>query len=136
VECRAVRDLKRARWEKLVWNIPFNGICALTGQPVESLLRHDGCRTLVHDIMVEVIRAGNAQGLREEMPESFAGQMITFTETMGPYRPSMLIDREEGRPLETDAILAKPLAAGKERGVAMPKTAMLLTLLETAVEAG
>ncbi len=136
VECQVVRDLKRARWEKLVWNIPFNGICALTGQPVDILLGHDGCRSLVHDIMIEVIRAGNAQGLREDIPESFAGQMISFTEPMGPYRPSMLIDREEGRLLELDAILAKPLAAGREQGIDMPKTAMLLALLETAVENG
>ncbi len=136
VDCRAVNDLRRARWEKLVWNIPFNGICALTGQPVDALLHRDNCKALVRDIMVEVIRAANAQGLREEMPESFAGEMIAFTETMGPYRPSMLIDREEGRPLELDAILAKPLAAGRERGVVMANTALLYTLLATAVEFG
>jgi 2-dehydropantoate 2-reductase len=136
VECLAVHDLKKARWEKLVWNIPFNGLCALTGRAVDILLRNGDCQTLVHDIMIEVIRAGNAQELSEETPDSFAGQMIALTETMGPYRPSMLIDREEGRPLELDAIMAKPLARGRERGVAMPKTAMLYTLLATAVEAG
>ncbi|HMN03991.1 MAG TPA: 2-dehydropantoate 2-reductase, partial [Geobacter anodireducens] len=55
VECRATGDLKRARWEKLVWNIPFNGLCALLQQPVNLLLARDASRTLVREIMHEVI---------------------------------------------------------------------------------
>jgi 2-dehydropantoate 2-reductase len=62
--------------------------------------------------------------------KKFADSMMEFTDNMGEYRPSMQIDREEGRELEIGAIFRMPLKLGAERGVAMPRTGMLATLLE------
>jgi 2-dehydropantoate 2-reductase len=129
IDCRAVADLRRARWEKLVWNIPFNGLSALMLRPVDRLVRHPKTRALSRDIMLEVISAANAQGLSSTLPASFAEEMLVFTDAMGSYRPSMLIDREEGRPLELEAIFGRPLAAGAAQGAAMPKTEALSALL-------
>jgi len=132
VECRATDDLKRARWEKLVWNIPFNGLCALLQQPVNQLLTHNACRRLVRDLMVEVIAAANVQGLSRPIAASYADSMLEFTDAMGEYQPSMQIDRQEGRPLEIASIFGMPLAYGQNQGVAMPKVEMLATLLAQA----
>lgn len=132
VDCQATDNLKRARWEKLVWNIPFNGLCALLRQPVNLLLARDAGRNLVREIMLEVIAAANAQGLARPIPEAYADDMLEFTDSMGEYRPSMQIDREEGRPLEIAAILRTPLTYGTRQGIAMPRVAMLATLLEQA----
>ena len=132
VECRATEDLRRARWEKLVWNIPFNGLCALLQQPVNLLLAQDTCRKLVRDLMVEVILAANAQGLAQPIPEGYADSMLEFTDNMGEYRPSMQIDREEGRQLELSSIFGVPLAYGRRRHVEMPRVEMLAILLAQA----
>lgn len=132
VECRTSNDLKRARWEKLVWNIPFNGLCALLHQSVDRLLTVAACRELVRGLMLEVITAANAQGLTKPIPDSYADNMLEFTDNMGVYKPSMQIDREEGRQLEIEAIFRKPLSYGLRQGVAMPQVAMLATLLEQA----
>ncbi|HEY6872380.1 MAG TPA: putative 2-dehydropantoate 2-reductase [Geobacteraceae bacterium] len=132
VDCRATDDLARARWEKLVWNIPFNGLCALLQQPVNTLLAQDACRKLVRDIMLEVIAAANTQGLDKPIAEGFADGMLEFSDNMGEYRPSMQIDREEGRQLEIASIFGTPLAYGRRRGIAMPRVEMLATLLEQA----
>ena len=132
VDCRATDDLKRSRWEKLVWNIPFNGLCALLQQPVNMLLAQDACRKLVREIMLEVIASANAQGLDRPIAEGYADSMLEFTDNMGEYKPSMLIDREEGRQLEIAAILGAPLAYGRRQGVGMPRVEMLATLLEQA----
>ena len=130
VDCRATADLKRARWEKLVWNIPFNGLCALLLQTVDRLLTVPASRRLVREIMLEVIRAANAQDLSRPIPDGYADTMLEFTDNMGGYRPSMQIDREEGRPLEVAAIFRTPLDYGASRGIAMPRVEMLATLLE------
>jgi 2-dehydropantoate 2-reductase len=130
VDCKTTADLKRARWEKLVWNIPFNGLSALLQQSVDRLLAVPATRKLVREIMLEVIRAGNAQGLGSEIPDKFADRMLEFTDNMGIYKPSMQIDREEGRELEIGAIFRAPLKFGAEKGVAIPRTEMLATLLE------
>ncbi len=130
VDCKAVPDLKRARWEKLVWNIPFNGLCALMMKPVDELLSLAATRKLIIDMMGEVIVGGNAQGLMKDMPETLAEKMVIFSENLGAYKPSMMIDRIEGRSLELDAIFGVPLEAAASRGVAMPRVEELHALLQ------
>jgi 2-dehydropantoate 2-reductase len=132
VDCRTTDDLKRSRWEKLVWNIPFNGLCALLQQSVNMLLAQDACRRLVREIMLEVIAAANAQGLDRPIDEGYADSMLEFSDNMCEYRPSMQIDREEGRQLEIAAIFGAPLAYGRRQGIEMPRVEMLATLLEQA----
>jgi len=130
VPCEAVSDLRRARWDKLVWNIPFNGLSALLGKDVTELLAHPPTRQLVAEIMREVIAGANAQPLEEPIAcEEFVARMIHFTDRMDHYRPSMMIDREEGRPLELEAIYAIPLQQAAAAGVQMPRIAMLHSLL-------
>jgi 2-dehydropantoate 2-reductase len=133
IDCRTTDDLNKVRWEKLVWNIPFNGLCALLLQTVDHLLGVESTRILVREIMIEVISAANAQGLISPIQESFADDMLEITANMGSYMPSMQIDREQGRQLETEAIFRVPLKYGRKQGVAMPKVEMLVTLLEQAV---
>lgn len=132
VDCRATDDLKRCRWEKLVWNIPFNGLCALLQQPVNLLLRTDFSRKLVRELMLEVIRAANAQDLLRPIAEDYADVMLEFTDGMGEYKPSMQIDRAEGRQLELASIFDTPLEYGFRAGVVMPRVEMLAALLKQA----
>ena len=131
VPCEAVADLRRARWEKLVWNIPFNGLCALLQQDTTALLSQAGGRQLVHQIMHEVVTGGNAQPLKEKIDgPAFIERMLHLTDQMDHYQPSMMIDRQENRPLELEAIYAIPLQQAAVAGIEMPKTAMLYTLLK------
>lgn len=130
IDCKATNDLKKTRWEKLVWNIPYNGLCALMQQTVDLLMKVPSTRALVRNLMIEVIIAANAQGLTKSIPESYADSMLDFTDGMGVYKPSMQIDREEGRELEIQAIFRAPLDYGRQQGVNMPRVEMLTTLLE------
>lgn len=131
VPCEAVSDLRRARWEKLVWNIPFNGLCALLGQDTTQLLSRPERRDLVQQIMQEVISGANAQNLQEKIDgPAFIERMLQLTDPMDHYRPSMMIDRLEGRPLELEAIYGIPLRQAETAGVQTPRIAMLKTLLE------
>jgi 2-dehydropantoate 2-reductase len=131
ISCEYVDDLLKARWEKLVWNIPFNGLCALTGKTVTDLLAHPPTRQLVIDIMQEVVAAGNAQNLSSPIEsEAFIAKMIAATETMAGYRPSMMIDRLEERPLELESIYALPLLRASEKSVSTPNIRMLYALLD------
>jgi len=130
VPCQAVTDLKKARWEKLIWNIPFNGTCALLQKPVNVLLSNQRTRCLLRDIMFELIQAANCQSLSNPIPMAYADEMLDFTDAMGHYKPSMQIDREEGRELELEAIFARPLDAARQKGIIMPRVEALHALLE------
>ncbi|MDX2495314.1 MAG: putative 2-dehydropantoate 2-reductase [Desulfuromusa sp.] len=131
IPCNSVSDLRRARWEKLVWNIPFNGLCALLEKDVTDLLNHPESKELARDLMLEVIAGANAQSLEEPINgKEFSQQLIDFTENMNHYRPSMMIDRAEGSALELEAIYAIPLQQAKAAGTSMPRIEMLNTLLD------
>lgn len=132
IRCEAVADLRKVRWEKLVWNIPFNGLCTVTGLTPGALLARAATRRLVSEIMEEVVAGANAQRLSEPISGDIVGKMIATTEKhTGEHRPSMMVDRLEGRPLELDAIYAIPLAHAARAGVEMVRVRMLLALLES-----
>jgi 2-dehydropantoate 2-reductase len=115
----------------LVWNIPFNGLCALTGLPTNQLLSCPETRQLITEIMQEVIAAANQQGLSEAIDATATIEpMLQTTAGMGAYRPSMMIDRQQGAPLELAAIFANPLQQAARTKTAMPRTAMLHALLQ------
>ncbi len=129
VECRIVSDLKHARWEKLVWNIPFNGLCALMLKPVDSLLKFEPTCHLVREVMEEVIIAANTETLSKKIPLSLAEKMVASSRNLGQYRPSMLIDRLKGRPMELEAIFGVPLQVAEKNGIQMPHVQQIYALL-------
>src|SRR5439155_9840765 len=126
VECQAVEDLRRARWQKLIWNIPFNALGAVMDMTTDLLLASETGVALVKEIMGEVVDIARAIGI--EFPADIAEQQIEFTKPMGAYRTSMQIDRQQGRPLEIGAMLGEPLAVARQAGVAAPRLEMLHTM--------
>ncbi len=130
IPCEASDDLERIRWEKLVWNIPFNGLCALTGKDVSELLQHLPTRELVTSIMHEVLGAANRQKLKSPIESnSFIANMLRASDAMDHYRPSMMIDRIENRPLELESIYEIPLQRASAAGCEMHQVDMLYRLL-------
>jgi 2-dehydropantoate 2-reductase len=131
IPCDAGSDLAKIRWEKLVWNIPFNGLCALTGLSTDRLLACPETRALVAEMMQEVIVAANGQGLSEPIEaENYIERLLHTTAGMGAYRPSMMIDRQQASPLELAAIYATPLQRAAKIATPMPRVAMLYALLK------
>ena len=131
IPCEAGADLTTIRWEKLVWNIPFNGLCALTGLPTDRLLNCPETRQLIAAMMQEVVDAANRQGLARPIAgPDFIERMLQATAGMGAYRPSMMIDRLNRQPLELEAIYQVPLQRATEAGTPMTRVAMLHALLE------
>lgn len=116
-------NLARARWKKLVWNIPFNGLSVVLGATTDLLICNSGSRALVERLMEEVCAGAACCG--HVIEEQFIGKMIEATEVMAPYRPSMKIDFDEGRPMEIEAIYGVPLARASARGVVLPSIQML-----------
>lgn len=125
-------DLGTARWKKLVWNVPFNGLSVVLHASTRELTAQPEARALVESLMHEVIDAATACG--HAIDRSFIDTMLCTTDAMPPYLPSMRLDADAGRPLELDAIYAAPLAAAKRAGLPTPRIEMLYRQLR-AVEA-
>lgn len=116
-------DLATARWRKLVWNIPYNGLCAVLDTDTAALMADADTRSLVARLMTEVVDAARACGA--EVDEAFAVTRRDMTDAMTAYEPSMKLDLRAGRPLEVEAIYDRPLATASAAGAAMPAVAAL-----------
>lgn len=119
-------ELEKARWKKLVWNIPYNGLTVALNTTTNNLMDNVSTRLLIYDMMLEVIRTANFVGKdRFEISESFANDMLEMTKVMTPYSPSMKLDFDNRRPLEIEYIYSRPIKVAKNNGLEMPKIEML-----------
>ncbi len=121
-------DLILARWKKLMWNIPFNGLSAILNAKTDALVADPAIRTLAIELMQE-IRAAAAAADRH-IPADFIETMLTTTDAMRPYLTSMKLDLDHDRPLEVEAIFGNPIRAAQASGVAMPQTLTLYRQLK------
>jgi len=129
IEVNLAEDLVTERWRKLVWNIPFNGLSiAAGGATVADVLADEGLRTLARDLMGEVL--DGAARLGHEIPESFADLQIERSWSMGPYKPSSMIDWELGRLVEVEAIWGEPWRQGTRAGAEMGRVQTIYRLLQ------
>ncbi len=128
VTAEAVENLAGERWRKLLWNIPFNGLSIAARANVAEVLSNPGLRTLARAIMDEGLDA--ARRLGHDIPESFADWQIERSDSMGPYRPSSMIDYEAARPVEVEAIWGEPWRQGVAAGATMPRTEALYRIIE------
>ncbi len=131
VEANPVENLVTERWRKLLWNIPFNGLSIVAdGATVADILADEGLRTQARDLMSEVLDAAHRLG--HDIPDSFADYQIERSWSMGPYKPSSMIDWQMGRPVEVEAIWGEPWRQGTNAGAAMPRLETVYRLLQRA----
>jgi 2-dehydropantoate 2-reductase len=120
-------DLATARWTKLVWNIPFNGLSVVLDAATDELMADPSARALAGDLMGEVVDAAGACG--RSLPDGFADLLLASTAEMVPYATSMKLDHDAGRPLEVEAIYDAPIAAARDAGCEVPRIAALAAQL-------
>jgi len=127
VECRVTGRIKEAKWKKLVWNVGFNGLAAITGKPAHKLLEHEPTRKIVRNLMEEVVAVAERKGIAIE--KSFLDKQIELTEKMGEVIPSMLQDVRAGRKTEINCINGKIFREGQKLGVPTPYNEFVLALV-------
>jgi 2-dehydropantoate 2-reductase len=129
---RVTDNLAEARWRKLIWNVPFNGLAiAAGGVATDKILGNPTLAAEVRALMDEVAAAGRHFGY--DVPEAFIQSQIDLTPPMGAYKPSSLVDFLAGREVEIEAIWAEPLRRAQAAGLAMPRLARLTAALRQAV---
>lgn len=106
-------------WVKLLGNVAFNPISALTHATLEQMVRHPEVSQLVRDVMAETEAVAGRLGI--ELPISI-DQRMAGAERVGAHKTSMLQDLEAGRPLEIDAVVGAVVELGDRLGVPMPAT--------------
>jgi 2-dehydropantoate 2-reductase len=106
-------------WVKILGNMSFNPISALTGATVVRMVQDPDVSVLVRRMMEEAEAVASKLGM--ELPISI-DQRIAGAEKVGEHKTSMLQDLEAGRPMEVEAVVGAVLELGDRLGVPMPHT--------------
>lgn len=132
VPCETLENLDLGRWEKLIWNIPFNGLGAALDLTTDRLVNNPAGQVMVRRIMEEVVAIAHTAGI--PIDSALVEKNIQKTLTMGAYRSSMQIDRQTQRPLELEAIIGRPLQTARHLKVPTPYLEMLYDMIATQVQ--
>jgi 2-dehydropantoate 2-reductase len=126
--CDAKSDLPRVLWTKLLWNAPFNAVCALTGLRAGEVLAIPELESLVRDAMRELANVAAPSGV------TIDDRLIdaTVDATKQKFKdsiPSMLQDVLAGRETEARALQGAVVARGERAGIATPIHRALMALV-------
>jgi 2-dehydropantoate 2-reductase len=123
----AVSDfIEKDFWVKLLGNVSFNPVSALTMSTADRLIQDPGVKSTMVQIMREVLAIGRAVGVDADIdPEA----RIDMARQLGKFKTSMLQDLEAGKPLEIDGLLAGTLEIAAKAGVQAPFTQTLFGLI-------
>ena len=118
-KCRVRKDIRNELWVKLLGNLVFNPVSALTGATLEEMATHPDAAQLARCVMQEADAVAEALGVK--MPVSIDRRMAG-AEKVGAHKTSMLQDLEAGRPMEIGALVGSVVELGEMLDVPMPYT--------------
>jgi 2-dehydropantoate 2-reductase len=119
LRCPVTTRIRQEIWVKVMGNVAFNPISALTSATLVRMVRDPDVNALVRSIMREIEAVTKQLGV--DLSVSI-DQRIAGAEKVGEHKTSMLQDLETGRPLELEAVAGAVIEIGERLGVPMPST--------------
>ena len=135
VAARPTDCLVRARWSKMLWDVPFNGLSvAAGGANSDYILETPALADFARRVMDEVAALANADLAGRGLPPiadpaAACDRAMRLMGTTEKHIPPAGVEFVRQRPLEVEAMFERPLGRAEELGVAMPLTGALAALL-------
>lgn len=120
-------DVEQVVWEKVAFNAALNAtsmICQATNGQIDN----PAGRRIAQGVVEETVAVAQARGLRLDADKILATVSAALIDH-SHHKPSMLQDREHGRPTEIEAINGAIVREGQRLGVATPVCATLADLV-------
>ncbi|MPY79090.1 MAG: 2-dehydropantoate 2-reductase [Actinophytocola sp.] len=136
LKCPVEADLRNDIWIKLMGNIAFNPISALTRATMAGICQHRDTRSVVVDMMRETLAVANALGVS---PGVSIERRLAGADRVGEHKTSTLQDLEKGKPMELDVILKAVVELAEITDTPVPTLRVvnaLADLLNTGLVAG
>lgn len=119
-------DIRREKWRKLVTNVAWNPVCALTRSTIAEVSRDPETRRLCGALMAEALRVARRVGAS---PDVDPDAVLEAGARKTGHVPSMLQDLRAGRTLEHAAIVGALLEVGALVGETLPTLAAIGALI-------
>ena len=135
VAARPTDCLVRARWQKMLWDVPFNGLSvAAGGANCDYILETAALRDFARRVMDEIAELANADLRVKGLPpigntDEACERALRLLGTTEKYIPPAGVEFVRQRPLEVEAMFERPLRRAAELDVDMPLTGVLAALM-------
>ena len=119
LRCPVRTNIRHDMWVKLMGNVAYNPISALTRATLIEIVQCPDTRKLAAAIMTEAESVAGKLGI--DIAVSIE-QRLEGAEKVGYHKTSMLQDVEAGRPMELEAIVGAVVELGNKMGLSLPYT--------------
>lgn len=126
LKIRTTSDIRKAVWAKLLGNLSYNTVGALTGTSIAGTNAEAGLLAIVRRMMEEAQAVARASGID---PEIDIDARVAETRALGDFKSSMLQDMEAGRPIELAALLGAVIELADRTGLPGPTLRTVHALL-------
>ena len=136
VGARPANCLARARWHKMIWDVPFNALSVIAGGATSGfVLETPALAAFARRTMDEILAIGNADLAERGLPPIEDGQeacerAMRLMGTTENYIPPAGIEFVRRQQLDVDAMFAQPALRAQELGIDAPQTAFLAALVQ------
>ncbi len=117
LKCPVESEVREEIWVKLMGNVAFNPLSALTRSTMAGICRHDNARQLVARMMSETLEIAEAVGAH---PHISIEKRLAGAERVGEHKTSTLQDLEANKPLELAAIIGAVVELADLTGIDAP----------------
>ena len=119
------KNIRDEIWLKLIGNLSFNPISALTGATLEQICNDIGTEAIVREMMTEAKLIAEKLGAKINMSIE---KRIDGARKVGAHKTSMLQDIEAGKPIEIDSIIVAVKELGELTNSPTPYINTILNL--------
>ena len=119
------KNIRNEIWLKLIGNLSFNPISALTGATLEQICNDQGTEAIVKEMMIEAKTIAEKLGAKINMSIE---KRIDGARKVGAHKTSMLQDIEAGKPIEIDSIIVAVRELGELTNSPTPYINTILNL--------
>jgi len=125
-------DIKLELWRKLIINNGVNALAALVEEKTGVITRDIELSKIIKGLMREAAKA--AESVDVFLSDGDVNKMFDLIYTFDSIKPSMLVDREKGRPLELDEICGVVITGCEKQGLDAPYTRTVYSVLRHMIE--
>ncbi|KNC75602.1 hypothetical protein SARC_11877 [Sphaeroforma arctica JP610] len=119
-------DIRSEIWLKLYGSVAFNPISALTHSTLKEMCEYASTRQLIELVMGEIEEVGGRLGLTLRVSKD---RRIGGAIAVGEHKTSMLMDVENGKPMEIDGLVGSVVELAELTGSDIPHTRTIFCLV-------
>lgn len=128
LETEYTPDIQQQVWQKVILNSALMLTSVLTRLPMNEIMGIPETREVIEHHLDECIEVARAEGY--DFDEAFREKALQYLSKAGAHKTSMLLDFEQGNPLEIDFLNVKIQEHAEKHGLPCRQNKLMIALVK------